>query len=99
MGEGGQEGFGQWEREAGQLAVHGPRLAGDLIPLDGVEDGPAAPPPIAGEGVGEHPHQLGEGELVLIAPPPVPVEQVVKNGIGGDVPPNGVERLGQRQAA
>ena len=98
MGEGGEERLRQGEWEAGQLAVHGPRLARDLVPLDGIEDGPATAALVAGQRVGENPHQLGEGELVLVAATAVAVEQVVEDRIGGDVPPDGVERLGQRQS-
>ena len=98
MGEGGQEGLGQGQRQAGQLAVHGPHLARDPVPLDGVEDGPAAAALVPGQGVGEDPHELGEGELVLVAAAAVPVEQVAEDRIAGDVPPDGVERLGQRQS-
>ncbi len=65
--------------------------------LQGVGNGTAAAAVVTGEGIGQHPHEFGEAELVLVAAPAVLLEEGAEGVVGGEVSPEGVERLGQGQ--
>src|SRR5262249_26052904 len=96
-GEGGEEGLGQGQRQARELAVGGACLDAQLVTLQGFGDGTSSGALVAGQGVGEDTDEFGEGGSVLVASAAVCVEEPAQDTVRGEVAPQGVEGLGQRQ--
>src|SRR5262249_3518449 len=94
-----EKGLGQRQGQPAQLEGDGTDLAGQLLPAQGVENGAATFALVARQGIGEDPDEFGEGRFMLATGTARAVEGVVQHGVGGNVAPQAIERLGQGQAA
>src|SRR5262249_28226831 len=97
-GQFGEEGFGQGQGKATELAVDSPLLGAEPLLVDGFHDGFTATAVIACQSIGEDVDEFGEREFLFVATSTMLVEEGLKEVRLGKESPQGIEGVGQGQA-